>query len=153
MYQVVARKGALDEEQAQIIDFYKQGMEYYQQKQWAKAQTCFTQACGDIYNPRDWPSRRYADRCWLRLEVPGFATFAHLQEAEMMALLREVDQRDLLSALREVDLEVREAFFSVMSQRVRRFMGEELEQLELSSYSREEIAQTQRKILQLAGHG
>ena len=65
--------------------------------------------------------------------------------------MRQVDQRDLLSGLREVELEIREAFFRPMSQRVRLFMGEELEQLDQSSYSREEIAERQRKILQLAG--
>lgn len=151
VYQILARKGELDEEQSQIIGFYSQGMEYYRQKQWAEAQTCFAQACGDIYNPKDWPSRRYVDRCWLRLEVPEFAELAQLQEAEMAALLRQVDQRDLLSGLREVDLEIRESFFRPMSQRVRQFMGEELEQLDQSSYSREEIAERQRKILQLAG--
>jgi flagellar motor switch protein FliG len=69
----------------------------------------------------------------------------------MVALLREVDQRDLLSALREVDLEIREAFFRQMSQRVQLFAQEELERLALSSYSREEIAEQQRKILRLAG--
>lgn len=153
VYEILARKGGLDEEQSQIIGFYRQGMEYYRQKQWAEAQTCFAQACDSVYNPRDWPSNRYVDRCWLRLEVPEFAELAQLQEAEMAALLRQVDYRDLSSALREVDLEVREAFFRPMSQRVRLFMGEELEQLDLSSYSREEIAERQRKILQLAGRG
>jgi len=153
VYEILARKGEVGEEHSQIIDFYRQGMEYYRQRQWAKALTCFTQACGEIYNPRDWPSRRYVDRCWLRLEVPEFAELAQLQEAEMVTLLRQVDQRDLLSGLREVDLEVREAFFRPMSQRVRLFMAEELEQLYQSSYSREEIAERQRQILHLAGRG
>jgi RNA polymerase sigma factor (sigma-70 family) len=153
VHQILSPRGELTQECAQIIGCYRQGLESYRQGQWAAAQTCFEQACGDLYNPRDWPSRRYADRCWLRLEVPGFAGLAQLQEAEMESLLRQVDQRDLSAALREVDLEIREAFFRVMSQRVRRFMEEEIEQLALNSYSREEIAQTQRKILQLAGHG
>lgn len=152
-YQLLARKGGLDEEKRRVVGLYQQGLEFYRQAQWAEAQTCFTHACGEIYNPRDWPSRRYVDRCWLRLAVPEFTELAQLQEAEMAALLREVDQRDLLSALREVDLDVREAFFRPMSQRVRLFMQEELDQLVLRRYSREEIAQTQRKILQLAGRG
>ncbi|MEW6751158.1 MAG: FliG C-terminal domain-containing protein [Candidatus Latescibacterota bacterium] len=58
-----------------------------------------------------------------------FGDFVGLTDREIQTLLREVDQRDLVIALKGAAEEVREKFLSNMSQRVRTFITEEIEYL------------------------
>ena len=65
-------------------------------------------------------------------------------------MLRELDQRDLQEAMREMDVDYKELFLSRMSQRVRRFMEEEMEAVQLMAYSREVVAEKYREIVGIA---
>lgn len=151
VYELLGRRGELEGERAERAQLYTRGLEHYKRGEWAEALGYFDQTVKDPYNPVDWASQRYRSRCWMRMETPRFERLSQVPKEEMECLLREVEHGDLQIAIRETEPQVKEGFFRVMSRRVRRFMEEEMDALELTSYSKEEIAAKQQKILQIAG--
>jgi len=75
-------------------------------------------------------AREYGFSTWDDLAsaiTTPFAALAHFTDREAQVLMREVDQKDLVVALKETDDAVRERFLGNMSERVRTFMTEEME--------------------------
>ncbi len=56
-----------------------------------------------------------------------FEDLRHLTDREIQVLLREVDQRDLVVALKGTSPELRDKILGNMSERVRTFIAEEME--------------------------
>jgi FliG C-terminal domain len=148
VYEALRRRGELAQEQARRVERYQQGLEHYRRKELAEALECFKQ--GGVQDLGYGFSKRYATRCWIHLEVPEFEAVTRLHGEEIQEILREVDNWDLREALREMDAEYREVFLSQMSQRVRRFMEEEMDAVQLTAYSRETIADKHRAIIAIA---
>ena len=147
IYEVLDRRGELRGERAEIIGLYEEGLAHYKRREWEKALDFFERAAGP--EVRDWPSKRYAQRCWIHLQVPHFDELAQLSGQDLQEAMRHIDYRDLLMALRESDAPITEAFLTQMSQRVRRFMEEEMEAVGLTAWSKEEIAEKQEKIVEI----
>jgi len=150
-HELLCPRGALTGERKRVVGLFGQGLTLFKQKKWREAMAIFEASAQGEGELKDWLSWRYRDRCWIRLEAPHFAELAELPKEDMEMLLRHVDQRDLLEAFRETDAEVREGFMRVMSQRVRRFLSEEMEAVDHTGYSKEEIAEKQNKIVDIAG--
>ena len=148
LYELLGRHGELDEEKTQLTQLYQRGLDHYRSRKWAEALECFKKA--GVKDRGYGFSKRYATRCWLQLEVPEFEAVAALEGEDIQEILRRVDIRDLQEALREMDTEFREVFLNQMSDRVRRYMEEELEAVQLTGYSRDVIAQKYRKIVDIA---
>lgn len=148
LYELLGRHGKLDEEQAQLTQLYQRGLDHYRSRKWAEALECFKKA--GVKDRGYGFSKRYATRCWLHLEVPEFEAVAALEGEDIVDILRRIDNRDLTEALREMDAEFREVFLCQMSDRVRRYMEEELEAVQLTGYSRDVIAEKYRKIVGVA---
>jgi len=148
VFEVLCRQGELDDEMGKASRSYQKGLEHYRRQEWAAAMDCFTDA--GMQDLGYGFSRRYATRCWIHQEVPEFEVMARLSDDEMREVLRELDQRDLIEAMREMDADYKELFLSRMSQRVRRFMEEEMEAVQLMAYSREVVAEKYREIVGIA---
>ena len=76
----------------------------------------------------------YANWNWLRTVVEvDFDLLARLTDREIQTLMREVDQKDLVVALKQPEsddeLAVRDHLFKGMTERVRTFLGQEMEYL------------------------
>jgi flagellar motor switch protein FliG len=74
----------------------------------------------------------------------AFGNFVELADNQIQMLLREIDQRDLVVALKGASPEVLEKFLGNMSERVRTFITEEIG---LAHASPEEIFMTQVRIV------
>ncbi|MEW6755028.1 MAG: FliG C-terminal domain-containing protein [Candidatus Latescibacterota bacterium] len=148
VYEVVGRQGSLDAATAAALERYQRGLDHYRKREWSAAMDCFQQAGTDDIGYGF--GRRYATRCWLRMQVPEVEALTRLTEAKIRELLRRVDVRDLLEALREMDADLREILLGQMSQRVRQFVEEEIEAVQLTAYSREAIAAKYRRIADIA---
>ena len=74
----------------------------------------------------------------------AFGNFVELADSQIQMLLREIDQRDLVIALKGASPEVKEKFLGNMSERVRTFITEEIG---LAYASPEEIFMTQVRIV------
>lgn len=75
-----------------------------------------------------------------------FGDIARLTDREIQTLLREVDQKDLVIALKAADDELKEKVLSNMSERVRTFINEEMEYLGPMRLS--EVEEVQLRIVQ-----
>lgn len=60
VYELIARKGKLDENKAEILKFYNQGLEYYRKREFKRALEYFEKALE--INPDDGPSKTYLER-------------------------------------------------------------------------------------------
>ena len=83
-------------------------------------------------------------------EAAGFESLVRLTDAEIEALLREVDHKDLVIALKDLDHgpnTLRHGVLFSMSQRVRLFV---LEELEFAKPTAQEIADAQTRIFDVA---
>lgn len=79
---------------------------------------------------------------------PSFAVLDRLSDHETQRLLREVDQKDCVIALKGASDAVKAKFFGNMSERVQKFIKEEMEFL--GSMTLEEIEAAQQRILKQA---
>jgi flagellar motor switch protein FliG len=75
-----------------------------------------------------------------------FADIGNLTDRELQILLREVDQKDLVVALKTADQEMKEKVLGNMSERVRQFISEEMEFLGPMRLS--EVEEVQLRIVQ-----
>ena len=83
---------------------------------------------------------------WLQAMVENdFDLLAKLSDREIQILMREVDQKDLVVALKGASDEVKEKVLGNMSERVRTFITEEMEFLGLLPLS--EIEETQQRVV------
>ena len=74
-----------------------------------------------------------------------FSDLARLTDRELQVLLREVDQKDLVIALKTADEELKEKILGNMSERVRTFIQEEMEFL--GPMRRSEVEEIQLRIV------
>ena len=79
---------------------------------------------------------------------PRFNDLAHLSDGAIDSLLREVDQKDCVLALKGADEAVKARFLGAMSERVRTFIEQEMEFL--GTLTSEEIAAAQTRIVRQA---
>lgn len=94
-------------------------------------------------------AREYGCRHWEMLGAvveADFAVLAHLRDRDAQVLLREVEQKDLVIALKGAPEAVQTKFLSHMSARVSSFIRSELELL--NDLGQEEVAMVRRRILQ-----
>ena len=75
-----------------------------------------------------------------------FADIAKLTDRELQVLLREVDQKDLVIALKAAEQEMKDKILANMSERVRQFITEEMEFLGPMRLS--EVEEVQLRIVQ-----
>jgi flagellar motor switch protein FliG len=75
-----------------------------------------------------------------------FADIVKLSDREMQTLLREVDQKDLVVALKGAEEELKTKILNNMSERVRAFLSEEMEFLGPMRLS--EVEEVQLRIVQ-----
>ncbi len=144
VYELIGTHGEQDESRAAAARHFQRALGHYHRREWSSALSAFEEA-----GVRDLGygfTRRYATRCWLHLQVPEFDRVCRLNEDEMNGLLRRLDWSDLLEAMREMDADYKQAFLRRMSQRVRRFMEEEMESAQLTAYSKEELLAKYRRI-------
>lgn len=80
--------------------------------------------------------------------TPSFAELVRLSDREIQELLRDVDQKDLCIALKAASEELKEKNFNNISERVRKFIKEEMESL--GTMTPEEIEAAQQRILKQA---
>ena len=76
-----------------------------------------------------------------------FADVAKLTERELQALMREVDQKDIIIALKNADEELKEKVLGSVSERVRTFIQEEMDFLGPMRLS--EVEEVQLRIVQM----
>ena len=76
-----------------------------------------------------------------------FADVAKLTERELQALMREVDQKDIIIALKNADDELKEKVLGSVSERVRTFIQEEMDFLGPMRLS--EVEEVQLRIVQM----
>ena len=76
-----------------------------------------------------------------------FADVAKLTERELQALMREVDQKDIIIALKNADEELKEKVLGSVSERVRNFIQEEMDFLGPMRLS--EVEEVQLRIVQM----
>ncbi len=74
----------------------------------------------------------------------AFGDFVELTDGQIQMLLRQIDQKDMVIALKGASPEVREKFLGNMSERVRTFIAEEIG---LTRASAEEVFLTQVRIV------
>ena len=68
IYELLARKGELDDRQARTVDLYRQGLDHYRAQRWENARGCFCKALQQT--PEDGPSRLYRQRCDTLMSAP-----------------------------------------------------------------------------------
>jgi adenylate cyclase len=68
IYEVLGKKGEMDENIREILSLFNQGIGHYEQRQWQEGITCFEQALK--IHPEDGPSSTYLERCRGFLETP-----------------------------------------------------------------------------------
>ena len=61
VYELLARKGQLDPQKAQVLAAFARGRELYKQRQWAAAKAVFAEVAA--LDPQDGPARNYVARC------------------------------------------------------------------------------------------
>ncbi|MEW6754240.1 MAG: two-component regulator propeller domain-containing protein [Candidatus Latescibacterota bacterium] len=79
---------------------------------------------------------------------PTFDDLARLDDREIQTLLHEADRMDVIVALKAASTAVRDKILANVSQRVRVFMGDEMELL--GPLRQEEVVQVQSRVLQVA---
>jgi adenylate cyclase len=68
VYELLARKGALDAKKSELIKLFNEGMKAYNARDWAKAEEAFRKATALV--PDDGPSAVYVERCRKYKEAP-----------------------------------------------------------------------------------
>ncbi len=68
VYEIMARKGGLDEKRSRLRDVYLEGLAHYRERRWTEAAGCFRSALE--LDPEDGPSQTYASRCAHDLKNP-----------------------------------------------------------------------------------
>ena len=61
IYELLGKKGKVDETTKQILSIFNEGYELYKRREWNKSSDCFEKALA--INPNDGPSLTYFERC------------------------------------------------------------------------------------------
>jgi len=68
VYELLSRKGKLDERGQKVRDFFAEGLGYYRQMRWAEAVSCLQRVL--ILAPEDGPARTFIRRCQQFMQTP-----------------------------------------------------------------------------------
>ncbi len=68
VYELLGRKGEMDDTKSKLLEVYNRGLGFYRQKNWEKAMETFREALE--IDPDDGPSRAYVERCRQYMENP-----------------------------------------------------------------------------------
>jgi len=68
IYELIDRKGQIQETKREVIKLYEEGLKMYRKKEWQKAIDAFREALNQ--DPHDGPSLTYIERCKGYIQVP-----------------------------------------------------------------------------------